>query len=286
MAGIGGSDAAAVLGVPTARNTALEVYRSKVQEPEHEDQPLGQLLWGSLLEGAIADHYAMTHNLLLRTPGTIVRPGEPIVGTLDRIVQDGTHAVMPPERGLEVKTADRSMAAAWGKAGSDVIPEEYWVQVQHYYMVVPTLIRLDVAVLIGGNDYREYQIKRDDSFVRDLQIAERSWWDRHVVPRFPPPVTEHDVATLKKLYPGTNGETVNIAQVAHWHAAREEALAKIRQLTAVCDVAEAEILAAMGEAAIGELPGGKKYRRKLIERESYSVEQSKYMDLRLVGSRR
>jgi len=282
MAGIGGSDAAAVLGVPSARNSALEVYTSKVVEPTEEDRARGALLWGTLLEDAIAGHYGKEHGLRLRSPGTIVRPGEPMVATLDRVQFPDRGDDQTMERGLEVKTSDRGLAWRWGPTGGDKIPEEYWVQVQHYYLVVPTLVRIDVACLIGGNDYREYQIPKDESFVRDLQAAERAWWDRHVTPKLPPEPGERDLQTIKRLYPGTNGETVDLSGMAHWHAVRADAMKNIGELETVRDVALAKILLAMGEAAIGKIPGGGRYERKLVKRTGYEVAPTEYIDARHV----
>jgi len=285
MAGIGGSDAAAVLGLRSARCTALEVYRSKVQEPVPEEAPDGPRVWGNLLEDAIAKHYAKQHDLMLFTPGTMVRAGMPAVATVDRIVDMGSRP-LDPERALEIKTSDRSLAWRWGPSGGDHLPEEYWVQVQHYYAVIPTLVRIDVACLIGGNDYREYKVSKDESFCRDLLEAERAWWERHVIPRFPPDATEADLPTLKKLYPGTDGSTIELPVAAQaWHAVREDAMAQIRDLNTVSDVAMANILRAMGNAAIGLLPGGVRYERKLIKKKAYSVGDVEYMDTRSIKGR-
>jgi predicted phage-related endonuclease len=241
--GVGGSDAAALLGVPTARRTPLGVYESKVVpitalEPE---DGFGPSFWGRTLESAIADVFLQRHPVDMSAvwirPDTRHRPGTQLVATPDRLMYHPRVGEPGPVRGLEVKTADRSLSAHWGPSGGDKIPEEYWVQVQHYYMVLPTIIRFDVAVLIGGNDYREYEVKRDDSFCKDLLVAEQAWWERHVVPRLPPEPTSRDIATLKKLYPGTDGSEIDLTGL-HWHQVLVDSKKAIATAEAVVEAAK------------------------------------------------
>jgi len=52
---------------------------------------------------------------------------------------------------VEIKTA-RS-ADGWGEAGTDEVPQEYLIQVQHY-LAVTALPVADVAVLFGGQEFR------------------------------------------------------------------------------------------------------------------------------------
>lgn len=286
--GVGGSDAAAVLGVPTARRTSLGVYESKVvpiTAPEREDG-FGPSFWGRTLESAIADVFLQRHpvemNAVWIRPDTRHRPGTQLVATPDRLMYHprvGEPGMGDPVHGLEVKTADRSLAAQWGPSGGDKIPEEYWVQVQHYFMVLPTIVRFDVAVLIGGNDYREYEVKRDDSFCKDLLVAEQAWWERHVVPRLPPEPTSRDIATLKKLYPGTDGREIDLTCL-HWHQVLVDSKKAIATAEAVVEAAQAHILFEMGSAAVGRMPGLGRYQRKLIKRAGYTVDPTEYMELR------
>lgn len=280
QAGIGGSDAAGVLGVPTAHRSQLAVYESKVMPITEEESELGPRYWGSMLEDAIAATYIRRlgrEDFVVLKPRTFVRPGVPLVGTPDRCFYQPPP--MRPEVGepmwaLEVKTADRSLASRWGPTGGGIIPEEYWVQVQHYYMVIPTIVRIDVAVLIGGNDYREYVIAKDESFCKDLLSAELAWWERHVLPKVPPEPTARDVATLKRLYPGTDGSTVDIAAPAlHWHQILVALKGEAKSIDTGIELAQAHILKAMGNAAIGQLPAGfGRYQRKEIHRATTYVE--------------
>ena len=48
-----------------------------------------------------------------------------------------------------------------GEPGTDEIPDYYMTQVQHY-LAVTGVKTADVAVLIGGNDFRIYTIEADE----------------------------------------------------------------------------------------------------------------------------
>ncbi|QEM67530.1 YqaJ viral recombinase family protein [Geobacter sp. FeAm09] len=172
--GIGGSDAAAVLGV-SRYATAYQVYLDKRGElPEQPESPA--MFWGRALEPAIRRCYADATGRTVRVPGRIVRhPHRPyLLATLDGITDDG--------RVLEIKTA-RS-AEGWGEPGSDEIPEAYLCQVQHYLMVTG-LETADVAVLIGGQDFRLYEVGADRELQDLMAGQEAEFWGR--VERGEPP---------------------------------------------------------------------------------------------------
>jgi predicted phage-related endonuclease len=79
-----------------------------------------------------------------------------------------------------------------------------------------------VVVLIGGQDFRIYNIERDDAIVDRLIEIEHQFWHEHVVPRVPPsPAT---MADIQKLWPIDNGADVT---------ADEETAAVVRELNAL-----------------------------------------------------
>jgi len=44
----------------------------------------------------------------------------------------------------------------------------------------------DMAVLIGGNKFREYHIARDDELIGKMGELETKFWNEHVLLRKPP----------------------------------------------------------------------------------------------------
>lgn len=177
--GIGSSEIAAVCGIDKYR-TPLDVYLEKLGLVE-SFQGNNFTYWGTKLEKPIAEHYAETNLVELIEVGTLVHPEcSFILATPDRIVhEDGVW-----KKCLEVKTANAWSKKSWG-VGSDEIPENYFAQCQ-WEMLVTGLNECDLAVLIGGNDYREYQIKRDDELLGILVEKATVFWNEHVMKGIPP----------------------------------------------------------------------------------------------------
>ncbi len=184
--GIGGSDAAAVVGVDPYR-TPLEVYLEKVGEaPERKDN--AAMYWGRRLEDVVAEEWAKRTGLKVRRRNATLRhPKHPyMLAHVDRVVQ-GSKAI------LECKTAGAHMADQWGEPGTDEVPEPYLIQTQHYLAVLGYEVAY-VAVLIGGRDFRTYEVPRDRELIEALQEIEGRFWKEHVEPRVPPdPRTIEDI---------------------------------------------------------------------------------------------
>lgn len=172
--GIGGSDASAICGL-SKWTTRLDVYEDKLGL--REDQQNEAMEWGNLLEPVIRQKYAASRaDVLMLKPYTIMR--HPIntwmFATVDGVVGfDGI---------LEVKTARTS--DGWGEPGTDEVPDWYLPQIQHYLAVFSRQF-CDVAVLIGGQDYRVYTVYADKEMQESLIALEAEFWDR-IVRRDPP----------------------------------------------------------------------------------------------------
>lgn len=159
---LGGSETAAVLGLsPWQSRFGLYQHKRGIV-PSIADRPA--LEWGRLLEPVVADKWLRGHpeHVDLGT-GTWQHPHLPwMIATPDRWLQlDGNTEV------LEIKTAARD--DHWGPAGSDEYPVWYRVQVIQE-MEVMGARRGHLAVLIGGSDYREYIVERDDTYDADLAL--------------------------------------------------------------------------------------------------------------------
>lgn len=182
--GIGGSDVAAVLGVSPWR-TAYEVFLDKRGElpPQEESEPMR---WGTLLEPVIRQRYAdKTGSPVITIPTTFRSEAYPwMIANLDGIRRDNA-----TPRLFEAKTA-RS-GEDWGEPGSDEVPLAYLLQVQHYMTVTPFKLT-DIAVLIGGNDFRIYTVEADRELQEMLIEAEAEFWHRVKANDPPPPVDLQD----------------------------------------------------------------------------------------------
>lgn len=210
--GLGGSDIAAILGLSPWRGP-LEVYADK--RGLIEDAPdAPHLEWGRRLEGVVAQKYAegLPVGLGLHR-GDAGGYGAPLVGpeewmraSPDGLVGSTGVDISPVGWGLEIKTSRSS--TGWGDPGTDEIPAYYRTQVA-WYQAVLGLDRWDVAVLIGGTDYREYTVRRDAELERRIVESARAFWFDHVVAGVPPAPGPQSGPTVAALYKQAGDEIVD-----------------------------------------------------------------------------
>jgi putative phage-type endonuclease len=175
---IGGSDLGSICGLSSYR-TALDVYLDKTSE-DISSQTNAAMKWGNLLEDVIANEYSeVTGQRTEIEPNTIYHPEYKFLGAnIDRWVGDKEYV-------LECKTAGFIKAKEWGDLGTDQIPESYLVQVAHYAAIcdVP---KVDIAVLIGGQDFRIYTYERNKELEDKLIKIACNFWHNHIEKRIPP----------------------------------------------------------------------------------------------------
>lgn len=277
--GIGGSEAAAVLGVsPYA--TALQVYADKIGavDPVPESE---EMYWGRILEPLIADRYESETNRTLAPaePYTIhVHPEHDYLrATLDRIIiaTDAREGVSLPAP-LEIKTANAFRADDW----LEEPPLHVQVQGQHQLLVTGHAW-VSFAVLIGGQVFRWADKPRSEKFLLLMAERLREFW-RRVELLDPPAPGAADREILEALYPHATPEaSVALpAEAATWDRDREIAISEIQKWQAVRDTVENKIRAAIGDATFGVLPGGGRYSWARVERAAHTVVATSYRQLR------
>jgi putative phage-type endonuclease len=243
--GIGGTDAAAILGLSKYR-TAYDVWLEKRGEaPDEAPARSERLWWGRELEALIAKRYSQeTGRLLLDPEKVFVHPDYPeLLGTPDRLVAR-------ERRGLEIKTASTHVAEEWGAQGTDEVPPAYAAQVIHY-MAVTGLPVWDIAVLVGGNDFRVYTVARNAELERAFIERLREWWQAHVVGGLRPDITGADSTTelLNRRFPREVGPMLDAdSATQRWLDALEAARAVLSTAEEKKAEAENNLKALMGEA--------------------------------------
>lgn len=165
--GIGASEIAAVVGLSPFESPFSLWHRKKGNLPGPD--PANPLFyWGHALEPLVAQRYSELH------PDASIRP----CGTFahsERFWQIANPDRLIAPRGvLEIKTT--RYADNWGPSGSTDIPLHVRCQVMQQ-MDVMGCGHADVAVLIGGNDYREYRIDYDQADATALREAGTAFWD-------------------------------------------------------------------------------------------------------------
>ncbi|CAJ4810485.1 phage-type endonuclease [Burkholderia pseudomallei] len=283
--GVGGSDAAPILGLSPFK-TAYEVWLDKTRTEliGNDVDSLERVQFGRLMEDIIAREYARREGVKVRRRHELIRHPryQWMIANPDRLIE-GRRC------GLECKNVD-SMAfrlGDWGEPGTDQAPDEYVLQCQHYMVVLDYPV-WHLAACVGGNRLVTFVIERDKELSEMLIDAEHEFW-QHVEERRPPPLDyEHPMSLplLRRLYPGTNGETMELGEdMVHWHHVKEQADHIVEQYKSVSQVARNHILEAIGSASVGRLPDGSAYRRKVVERKAYAVEAATYVDCRHVKAK-
>lgn len=210
QSGIGGSDLAALLGLSPYK-TPFQLWQEKTGrfQPEFSPEQEERMHWGNVLEDVVAKHYAELRGCKVQRINAQMahRDWPVIIGNVDRVrVTEGSRARWDAEAGrvlgadavLEVKTASAFAASdgiEWGEAGTDQVPQHYWLQVQHY-LGIAGLGWADLAVLFGGQQFRTYTIHADTALHNDLFEQASAWWQRHVVADCPPDPTTETEARL------------------------------------------------------------------------------------------
>lgn len=241
--GIGGTDAAAIMGLSPWRD-ALDVWREKSKDPSWSPRRASDAMkWGNLLEPVIRAAYSAK-------TGLGVLPGEPFDAE-PQWHPDGIqyyHAdgyVLTPDgtiEGLfEAKTA--SDPDQW----TDGVPKHYQIQVQQG-MAITGLPWCDVAVLIGGNDFRVYRITSDPELQARIRLEVEPFWAavETGVWDFSPLPLEVALATADPGLPPVKADEDMLSAVL--------TLKEIRRQQEDLDASEAKVVEAI-KTKIGNAPG-------------------------------
>lgn len=258
--GVGGSDAPIIMRLDQFWGP-LSLYFEKVGESIVEDTGVSEAAyWGTVLEDVVAQEFAKRTGYRVSRPvGMVVHPQrEWQLGTIDRLVFSSTEPVRglveEPIGLLEVKTTGVRREELW----KDGPPSTVVCQVQHY-LSVTELQRAWVAVLIGGQQFRMYELERDEEFIERMIKAEAAFWDRVV--RLDPPDPEGADATSEIIdirFPrGIEESMVELpSEALVWVATIEQgkqALAAVKM--DVVKEAEQRLKLALGDAEYGTVDG-------------------------------
>lgn len=237
--GIGGSDMPIIMGLSSYK-TPYQLYLEKTGLIETNDEMTQLQYWGHKLENIVREEFATRNNVLVETPDTIIHP----FYTFLRANIDG----FIPEKNaiLEVKCSSAFMSQQWGEDGSDIIPMNYLVQVAHYCAVTNAECAY-IAVLIGGNDYREYKYIRDVELEQHVIDAAKTFWE--CVQSTNPPSAMRQI-DLRLMFPKHHPDKVKTIdpEVAEQLTTLADTRFKIKQLSEVEEKYKFNIMQFMKDA--------------------------------------
>lgn len=250
---LGGSEVAAALGLsPWCSPFTLWHRKRGMVGPGVETQ---SMYWGKKAEPMILEEYRQRHQVeWIHYPCTSYADEWRIAAPDARVI-DGEL--------VEIKTADSNDAYEWGDDGSSApaaVPPYYRVQCL-WYMGLLNQYDMSLAVLIGGNDYREYTVPWDQAEADD--IRERAWkfW-RTVVDNIRPDldasVSTYD--TVRELHPDIDGLSAEVPPpLADTYLETDLAL---KQAKSEAQLAKSGLLDAMGTARLATVHGTPVARRQ------------------------
>lgn len=196
--GLGGSDAAAVLGISPFR-TARDLYYDKtgVVTADSEENWVA-LEVGNLLEPLVAKIFSKKTGLAVyQRKRMFQHPSYPwMLADLDYLVDlpDGTTAI------VEIKTTNYNAQNKWWYNGAEIVPVYYESQGRHY-MAVMNLDRVFFCCLYGNNEDETIIrcLERDRDYEAELIALEEDFWQNNVLARNPPPYTEDGDLIMESL---------------------------------------------------------------------------------------
>ena len=178
--GIGGSDVAAIIGISKWK-TPLELYQEKTHEPMIIEETNDAMHFGSLHEPMILAEFKR-RNPEMEVYGCDLTSELPDIPWI-KYSPDG-YVIENGNKGIfEAKTARSDQD--W----EDGVPDYYACQVM-WYMFAEELSFAYVAVLFGGNEWRQYKIEANHTKEQEMYNACSNFWHKHVVPRSPAGLTE------------------------------------------------------------------------------------------------
>jgi len=197
--GIGGSDAAAILGV-SPFNTARDLYYDKLGIVSATDEEANwvQKEVGHLLEDLVAKIFSKkTGFKIYQIKKMFYHPDYPyMLADLDYFVElpDGKKAI------LEIKTTNYNATGNWWLDGKEVVPVNYEIQGRHY-MAVMNIDRVYYCCLYGNTEDEVIirHIDRDEMFEQELIFLEGDFWENNVKAKNPPPYLENGELILESL---------------------------------------------------------------------------------------
>ncbi|MCL2775834.1 MAG: YqaJ viral recombinase family protein [Oscillospiraceae bacterium] len=202
--GIGGSDAAAVLGLsPFCTTRDLYYEKTGIKSAVGNEQNHVAKQVGHLLEPIVGEIFSRKTNLKIIRDNTMYsHPGYPfMIANIDYFVEmpDGTRAI------LECKTANYNTQDKWADGA---VPINYELQVRHY-MAVMNIDTAFCACLFGNNEneFAYRRIYRDFDYEYDIIEQEKHFWEEHIQKRVEPPYTESGdlvIESLRKHYGGAD----------------------------------------------------------------------------------
>lgn len=204
--GIGGSDISAIMGINPYKS-AYDLYCEKTSQIA-DSNVSEAAYWGILLEDVVAKEYAKRNEVKVQRVNYLIRHEKHdwAIANIDRAIvnkeiagnvriKDGK---LTTDKLLEVKTASEYVKKNWGDEHTDQVPDHYNLQCQ-WYMGITKVYKCDLALLLGGNKFKQYHIDFDEELFEMMLEQAEDFWVNHVLAGVPPTATT--LQNVRQKYP-------------------------------------------------------------------------------------
>lgn len=267
--GIGGSDAAAILGL-NDWSSPYEVYADKLGllPPKEETEAMRQ---GRDFEEYVARRFTEKTGKSVRRLNFMLQSVE-----YPFMLADIDREIVGENAGLECKTTSVMQLHKF-KGGE--YPASYYCQCVHY-MAVKGYDKMHLAVLVLNQGFYVFEILRDEDEIAALVEQEAAFW-RMVEAQTPPPVDGLPATgrAIAAAYPEREDEAV-LYGTEDLFQAYQDATAALRASERERDRLEQEILLKMEGAVVGRARGYLATHRT-IHRGGYTVKPTSYRKFNL-----
>ena len=242
---LGSTDIAAVLGVDKYR-TAYDVWLEKTGKAERGNNENEIMYAGTVFEDGVLK-YAETQlgELIHNTeeePLEYIDTEFGLIDHPDALVKEGGNPVEAKTSGLF-----GPLPEGWGEIGTDSIPDSYLIQ-GHVHMICTQKELCHLAAFLGGRGFGLYHIDRDKEIVNIIMEKAHEFWSVFVKTDTPPPDVLPSLEWIKRIKREPD-KVIDIpeAMVTNLLNAKES----LKIATEIKDDAQAELLAALGDAEAG-----------------------------------
>jgi putative phage-type endonuclease len=201
---IGGSDAATIVGLnPFASKYSLWAEKTG-KVPSFEGNLATEV--GTYLEDFVAKLFEKeTGKKVRREKASILNDLYPhAIANVDRMV-------VGEDAGLEIKTTN-SLALSKFKHGE--FPSRYYAQCVHY-LALTQKSKWYLAILIGNNEFKWFEINRDEAEIDALMDAELDFYRDHILLDVPPPLdgSEQTTKAVSTIYDEEEDSECDISDI-------------------------------------------------------------------------
>ncbi len=190
---IGASDVPTIMGFNSQYKTPYDLYLEKkgfIDPPDFSKNE--KVHFGNVLEPVVAREFSRRNNTKIakRKNRYRLKDHPYITALLDRVV-------LSEKVPLELKTTDANNKHKWGATNSKLVPEPYLIQLMTQIMITESPHGY-LAVIIGGNDYRQYKFKYNIDLGEIIKEYCIKFWNCIETNTPPDPITNEDLSKVYK----------------------------------------------------------------------------------------